>query len=136
MGRIDMVTAQRDLGDGRPLSMAAQPTFRPGAAASVLTDTDDDGSSFGTDDESFMQPQKEPLENWRLVLLTMAMGGGTLGYGLQVGGGTAVMRNLGLSNGVTQAVWLFGPISGAQLTGDYEVSCSTLSTTFMPPTLS
>ena len=55
---------------------------------------------------------KEPLEEWRLVLLTTAMGGVTLGYGLQVGGGTAVMRNMGISNRVTQAVWLFGPISG------------------------
>ena len=38
------------------------------------------------------RPDKEPLEFWRLCLLTVAMGGVTLGYGLQVGTGTAMMK--------------------------------------------
>ena len=70
--------------------------------------------SHGSDSSMQEEEEKEPLEDWRLVMLSASMGGVALGYGLQVGGGTAVMRNMGISNGVTQAVWLFGPISGVR----------------------
>ena len=89
-------------------------------------------------------PVKE-IESWRLVMITMAMGGVYLGFGLQVGGGTAVMQaskttpnplpllltrecaqNMGISSSFVSAVWLFGPISGiimGPLIGSYSDHC-------------
>eukprot|EP00658_Telonema_sp_P-2_P001685 TRINITY_DN10640_c0_g1_i1.p1 TRINITY_DN10640_c0_g1~~TRINITY_DN10640_c0_g1_i1.p1 ORF type:complete len:168 (-),score=40.47 TRINITY_DN10640_c0_g1_i1:47-550(-) len=68
----------------------------------------------------------EPLPSWRLLLLTLSMGGVYLGFGLQVGGGTAVMKNMGIPSSVVSAVWLFGPISGiimGPLVGRYSDRC-------------
>ena len=68
-------------------------------------------------------PQIEELPLWRVVCITSAMGGCFLGWGIQVGSGSSVLLDLGLSGSLTSTVWLFGPISGiimAPLVGRYR----------------
>jgi len=51
-----------------------------------------EGNNEGVSSSGVYREDKEPLESWRLIMLTTAMAGVTLGYGLQVGSGTAVMK--------------------------------------------
>ena len=84
-----------------------------------------------------------PLEIWRVLLITSALGGVFLGWGVQIGSGSSVLLDLGCSSGVyslsdaisrddvclqvTSTVWLFGPISGiitAPIVGRLSDGCN------------
>ncbi len=52
------------------------------------------------------------LSLWRLIALTVSMGGSQIAWTVELGYGTPYLLELGLSEDLTSLVWLAGPISG------------------------
>ncbi|BEI80167.1 hypothetical protein CcaverHIS002_0106960 [Cutaneotrichosporon cavernicola] len=56
--------------------------------------------------------EKRRLSLWRLIALTVSMGGSQIAWTVELGYGTPYLLDLGLSEDLTSLVWLAGPISG------------------------
>ncbi|WOO78881.1 General alpha-glucoside permease [Vanrija pseudolonga] len=56
--------------------------------------------------------EKQRLSLWRLMALTVSMGGSQIAWTVELGYGTPYLRDLGMSESMTSLVWLAGPISG------------------------
>ncbi|WVN90378.1 uncharacterized protein L203_105614 [Cryptococcus depauperatus CBS 7841] len=55
---------------------------------------------------------KERLSTWKLMCLTVSMGGSQIAWTVELGYGTPYLLSLGLSEQLTSLVWLAGPLSG------------------------
>ncbi|WVR04092.1 hypothetical protein IAU60_001091 [Kwoniella sp. DSM 27419] len=55
---------------------------------------------------------KGRLSNWKMMALTVSMGGSQIAWTVELGYGTPYLLSLGLSTELTSLVWLAGPISG------------------------
>ncbi|ORY25239.1 major facilitator superfamily domain-containing protein [Naematelia encephala] len=55
---------------------------------------------------------KGRLSLWRMMALTVSMGGSQIAWTVELGYGTPYLLSLGLSEQLTSLVWLAGPISG------------------------
>ncbi|KGB78516.2 solute carrier family 45 member 1/2/4 [Cryptococcus deuterogattii R265] len=55
---------------------------------------------------------KGRLSTWKLMCLTVSMGGSQIAWTVELGYGTPYLLSLGLSEQLTSLVWLAGPISG------------------------
>ncbi|KAK4685424.1 solute carrier family 45, member 1/2/4, partial [Tremellales sp. Uapishka_1] len=59
------------------------------------------------------KPEKaERLSTWKMMALTVSMGGSQIAWTVELGYGTPYLLSLGLSEQLTSLVWLAGPISG------------------------
>ncbi|RXK42648.1 solute carrier family 45, member 1/2/4 [Tremella mesenterica] len=52
------------------------------------------------------------LSTWKMLALTVSMGGSQIAWTVELGYGTPYLLSLGLSEQLTSLVWLAGPISG------------------------
>ncbi|WVW79703.1 hypothetical protein I302_101673 [Kwoniella bestiolae CBS 10118] len=55
---------------------------------------------------------KGRLSTWKMMALTISMGGSQIAWTVELGYGTPYLLSLGLSEQLTSLVWLAGPISG------------------------
>ncbi|OCF30813.1 solute carrier family 45, member 1/2/4 [Kwoniella heveanensis BCC8398] len=58
------------------------------------------------------EKSKGPLSLWKMMALTVSMGGSQIAWTVELGYGTPYLLSLGLSEQLTSLVWLAGPISG------------------------
>ncbi|CAD6576865.1 MAG: hypothetical protein TREMPRED_001789 [Tremellales sp. Tagirdzhanova-0007] len=52
------------------------------------------------------------MSMWKMMALTVSMGGGQIAWTVELGYGTPFLLSLGLSEQLTSLVWLAGPVSG------------------------
>ncbi|WWC87557.1 uncharacterized protein L201_002447 [Kwoniella dendrophila CBS 6074] len=58
------------------------------------------------------EKNKGRLSAWKMMALTISMGGSQIAWTVELGYGTPYLLSLGLSEQLTSLVWLAGPISG------------------------
>ncbi|WVF66722.1 hypothetical protein IAT40_001464 [Kwoniella sp. CBS 6097] len=70
------------------------------------------GGGYGTVQQKKNEKNKGPLSLWKMMALTISMGGSQIAWTVELGYGTPYLLSLGLSEQLTSLVWLAGPISG------------------------
>ncbi|WRT65410.1 uncharacterized protein IL334_002353 [Kwoniella shivajii] len=66
----------------------------------------------GKDTDKDKEKHKGRLSPWKMMALTISMGGSQIAWTVELGYGTPYLLSLGLSEQLTSLVWLAGPISG------------------------
>ncbi|WWD16814.1 hypothetical protein CI109_101246 [Kwoniella shandongensis] len=66
----------------------------------------------GQDGNKKDEKDKGRLSTWKMMALTVSMGGSQIAWTVELGYGTPYLLSLGLSEQLTSLVWLAGPISG------------------------
>ncbi|KAK8861283.1 hypothetical protein IAR55_002102 [Kwoniella newhampshirensis] len=66
----------------------------------------------GQDANKKVDKGKDRLSTWKMMALTVSMGGSQIAWTVELGYGTPYLLSLGLSEQLTSLVWLAGPISG------------------------
>ncbi|KAK1920805.1 major facilitator superfamily domain-containing protein [Papiliotrema laurentii] len=59
-----------------------------------------------------VKEKDEMMSTWKMMALTVSMGGSQIAWTVELGYGTPYLLSLGLSEELTSLVWLAGPISG------------------------
>ncbi|GJQ14707.1 hypothetical protein GpartN1_g6998.t1 [Galdieria partita] len=108
-------TFSHSLATPRRAYSATDPRLLFGKRSSISTILEEEPfvhRGYDSGDEEQRKRLREPVEKFRLIMLTLAMAGIQCCYAVQIGHGSPTLEKLGLPTELISLAWLAGPLSG------------------------